>query len=95
MKHNLLLQRTPASGRNAGVQMHMSSPTDRAGYHYTIAKMFATKGDAERCLLYLRKAMEEGYPEIGRVYKENEFSGVRKDPRFTALMEQKPIAIPQ
>lgn len=80
---------------NAGVQMHMASPTDRAGYHYTIAKMFATKGDAERCLLYLRKAMEEGYPEIGKVFKEAEFSGVRKDPRFTALMEQKPLAIPQ
>ncbi|HUR36685.1 MAG TPA: tetratricopeptide repeat protein [Terriglobales bacterium] len=80
---------------NSGVQMHMASPTDRAGYHYTIAKMFAAKGDADRCLLYLRKAMEEGYPDIAKIYKENEFSGVRKDPRFTALMEQKPLAIPQ
>lgn len=80
---------------NAGVQMHMTSPADRAGYHYTIAKMFATRGDAERCLLYLRKAMEEGYPDIAKVYKENEFSGVRKDPRFTALMAQQPPAIPQ
>jgi tetratricopeptide (TPR) repeat protein len=80
---------------NAGVQMHMTSPADRAGYHYTIAKMFATRGDAERCLLYLRKALEEGYPEIGKVYKENEFSGVRKDPRFTALMENKPLPLPQ
>ncbi len=80
---------------NAGVQMHMASPADRAGYHYTIAKMFATRGDADRCLLYLRKAMEEGYPEIGKVYKEEAFTGVRQDPRFTALMEQKPLAIPQ
>ena len=80
---------------NAGIQMHMASPADRAGYHYTIAKMYAAKGDAERCLLYLRKAMEEGYSEISKVYKENEFSAVRKDPRFTALMEQKPLAIPQ
>lgn len=80
---------------NAGVQMHMASPEDRAGYHYTIAKMFATRGDADRCLLYLRKAMEEGYPEIGKVYKEDAFTGVRRDPRFTALMEQRPLAIPQ
>ncbi len=80
---------------NAGVQMHMASPEDRAGYHYTIAKMFASRGDADRCLLYLRKAMEEGYPEIGKVYKEDVFVGVRKDPRFTALMEQKPLALPQ
>ena len=80
---------------SAGIQMHMSSPTDRAGYHYTIAKMFATRGDAERCLLYLRKAMEEGYPDIAKVYKENEFAGIRKDPRFTALMERQPLPIPQ
>jgi tetratricopeptide (TPR) repeat protein len=80
---------------NAGVQMHMASPQDRAGYHYTIAKMFATRGDADRCLLYLRKAMEEGYPEISKVYKEEAFVGVRSDPRFMALMENKPPAIPQ
>lgn len=80
---------------NAGVQMQMASPADRASYHYTIAKMFATRGDADRCLLYLRKAMEEGYPEIHRVYKEEAFTGVRQDPRFIALMEQKPLAIPQ
>jgi tetratricopeptide (TPR) repeat protein len=79
----------------AGVQMQMTSPADRASYHYTIAKIYAAKGDAERCLLYLRKAMEEGYSEITKVYTENEFSVVRKDPRFVALMEQKPPAIPQ
>lgn len=79
----------------AGVQMQMTSPADRASYHYTIAKIYATRGDAEKCLLYLRKALEEGYPEITKVYTENEFSQVRKDPRFVALMEQKPAAIPQ
>ncbi len=79
----------------AGVQMQMTSPADRASYHYTIAKIYAAQGDAEKCLLYLRKAMEEGYPEIGKVYTENEFSVVRKDPRFVALMEQKPPSIPQ
>lgn len=79
----------------AGVQMQMTSPADRASYHYTIAKIFASRGDAERCVLYLRRAMEEGYPEISKVYTENEFSVVRKDPRFTALMEQKPPPLPQ
>jgi tetratricopeptide (TPR) repeat protein len=79
----------------AGIQMHMTSPADRAGYHFTVAKIFASRGDAERCLLYLRRAIEEGYPEIGKVYTESEFAGVRKDPRFTALMEQKPPPLPQ
>jgi len=79
---------------NAGVQMHMASPADRAGYHFTIAKMFATRGDAERCLLYLRKAVEEGYPEIGRVYKDAEFAVVRADPRFAELMQRRDTLAP-
>jgi hypothetical protein len=37
--------------------------------------------------------MEEGYKEIGNVYKDAEFSALRKDPRFAELMSSKPTAI--
>jgi hypothetical protein len=50
-------------------------------------------GVADRSLEYLRKAMEEGYKEIGNVYKDAEFAELRKDPRFTELMSSKPTAI--
>jgi tetratricopeptide (TPR) repeat protein len=78
-----------------GVVAQMSSPSDRAQYSYLLAKMFAESGDLNRSLDYLRKAMEDGYPGIGEVYKEKEFAVLRKDPRFNELMASKPLAIPQ
>jgi hypothetical protein len=38
--------------------------------------------------------MEEGYKDINNVYKDNEFVTLRKDPRFTDLMNARPTAIP-
>ena len=78
----------------AGVSAHMASPADRARFSYVIAKMYAKSGDAERCLLYLKRAMEAGYAGISDVYKDEEFSQVRKDPRFTELMASNPVAVP-
>ena len=51
-------------------------------------------GAPERSLHYLKKAMEEGYKDIKNVYKDNEFSTLRKDPRFAELMASKTLAIP-
>jgi tetratricopeptide (TPR) repeat protein len=79
---------------SGGVSAHLSSPADRALYDYTIAKMYAHLGNAERSLLYLRKAMEEGYPKIDDVFKDKEFASLRKDPRFVELMAARPPAIP-
>ena len=78
----------------SSVSAHMASPADRARYSYVIARMYAHIGDTERSLLYLRKAMEQGYRDIADVYKDEEFATVRKDPRFTALMTAPPPAIP-
>lgn len=77
----------------AGIAAQMSKPEDRAHYDYVIAKLYAKGGNADRSLEYLRKALEEGYKSINNVYKDEEFSGIRKDPRFTALMSVRPPAI--
>jgi tetratricopeptide (TPR) repeat protein len=79
----------------AGVQAQLPSPDDRARYDYVLAKLYAKMGVAERSLRYLRKAMEEGYKDIGDVYKDSEFAELRKDPRFAELMAAKPTAIPE
>ena len=72
----------------------LMSPQDRASYSYILAKMYAKDGQMDRALLYLRRAMEEGYKDIKQVYQDEEFAKLRKDERFTALMSQPPPAIP-
>lgn len=79
----------------AGVQLHMASPEDRARYEYVLAKMFALRGDADRCLMYLKKAMEEGFKVADSFQKDREFAGFRKDPRFVALLAHAPTPLPE
>lgn len=79
----------------AGVMAQLPSPEDRAHYDYVLAKLYAKMGENERSLHYLRKAMEDGYKEIRDVYKDEEFTQLRKDPRFTELMAAKPPSIPE
>ena len=80
---------------HSGVLAQMSSPGDRAHFYYVLARLYAQSGIADRSLQYLRRAMEEGYKGIDDVYKDAEFAGLRKDPRFTELMAARPVAIPE
>jgi tetratricopeptide (TPR) repeat protein len=80
---------------HAGVLAQMSSPGDRAHFYYVLAKLYAKSGITDRSLQYLRRAMEEGYKGINDVYKDTEFAGLRKDPRFTELMAARPVGIPE
>jgi tetratricopeptide (TPR) repeat protein len=77
----------------AGVMAQLPSPEDRARYDYVLAKLYARTGVPDRSLHYLKKAMEEGYKDIKNVYKDEEFSALRKDPRFTELMAAKTLPI--
>lgn len=77
----------------AGVQAQLPSPEDRAHYDYTVARLYAKMGLSERSLEYLKKAMEEGYKDFKNVYKDVEFTSLRKDPRFTELVSTKVQAI--
>ncbi len=79
----------------AGVLALLPSPEDRARYDYVLAKLYAKAGEPDRSLRYLKKAREEGYKDIKNVYKDNEFSTLRKDPRFAELMAAKTPAIPE
>ena len=76
-----------------GISARMGSPEDRAQFSFVMARLFASAGDMDRALHYLRAAMEEGYPKIEDVYRETEFAPVLKDDRFLALMKDRPVAI--
>lgn len=70
----------------SGVQAQLPSPEDRARYDYTVAKLYAKMGFSDRSLEYLRRAREDGYKDLKDVYKDVEFTQLRKDPRFAELM---------
>jgi len=95
--YNRAVQLDPAVFENSshvGIAAQMSSPEDRAHFEYVLAKLFAKQGDSDRSLLYLKRALEEGYKGIDNVYKDPEFAHLRSDARFTQLMADRPTAIP-
>jgi tetratricopeptide (TPR) repeat protein len=77
-----------------GIMAQSSSPEDRATFSFMVAKMYAQAGDLDHSFEYLRKAMEEGYKNIKKVYTDSEFATLRTDKRFEELMSQKPQPIP-
>jgi len=78
-----------------GVQAQLPSPEDRARYDYTVAKLYAKMGLPDRSLEYLRKAMEEGYKDFQNVYKDAEFTELRKDKRFAQLVATRTPPLPE
>lgn len=76
-----------------GISARMSSPEDRAQFSFIMARLFASAGDTDRALHFLRAAIEEGYPKIDDVYRDKEFEPVRGDQRFVALMKDRPVAL--
>jgi tetratricopeptide (TPR) repeat protein len=77
-----------------GIMAQATSPEDRAAFSFMVAKMYAQAGDFDHSLEYLRKAMEDGYKDINKVYTDSEFATMRTDKRFEELMAQRPQAIP-
>jgi tetratricopeptide (TPR) repeat protein len=69
-----------------GVTAQISSPEERARYDYMLAKIYARLGNVEQCLHCLKRAKEGGYRNMGNVYKDEEFSRLRQDPRLTEIV---------
>jgi len=79
---------------SGGVAIKLATHGDRAYFHYVIAKMYGSKGDAVHCRLYLSKATEEGYPHVQDALKDEEFSSLRKDPEFVEFVRSlKPTSL--
>jgi tetratricopeptide (TPR) repeat protein len=66
----------------AGIVAQISSPEERARYSYMLAKIYAKRGDVDGCLQCLRKAKEEGYRDLANVYKDEDFSRMRENPKL-------------
>jgi tetratricopeptide (TPR) repeat protein len=63
---------------------------DRGRFYFLLAKSFAEAGNLERCLIYLRKAKDEGYKELSAVKSDPSFAAVLKDPAIQEVLAPKP-----
>jgi tetratricopeptide (TPR) repeat protein len=73
-----------------GVLLQERSVTERAKFHYYLAKMYAKSGRDDLAMLYIRKSLEEGFKDRNKYMEENEFAKLRELPEFVELMKLQP-----
>jgi tetratricopeptide (TPR) repeat protein len=73
-----------------GVLLQERSVQEKAKYHYYLARIYAKSGNHERALLYLRKALEEGFKEREKLMEDSEFATMRELPEFKQLVAAEP-----
>jgi tetratricopeptide (TPR) repeat protein len=79
------------NGRNGSV-LQDRSVEDKGLFAFTMAKSFAGTGDAAHCAGYLRRALDEGYTNMAKVYSDPDFAGVLTDPDVQAVLSLIPAA---
>ena len=73
-----------------GVLLQERGIAERAKFHFYLAKTYAKAGATERALLYIRKALEEGFKEREKFKEEPEFAKLQELPEFQQLMASEP-----
>lgn len=63
-----------------GTMVEDRSVSNHGLFFFTMAKVYAQKGDAAHCAEYLRKSLDEGYKELGKVATDPAFKDVINDP---------------
>jgi tetratricopeptide (TPR) repeat protein len=65
-----------------------SSREQRIAMNYFVAATFARVGKQEQALIYLRKAMDEGFKDRKRLDEDKDFATLRTTPEFQHLLDQ-------
>ena len=78
-----------SNSRNGSI-LQDRSVGDRGRFYFLLAKSFAEAGNLERCLIYLRKAKDEGYKELSAVKSDPSFAAALKDPAIQEVLAPKP-----
>jgi tetratricopeptide (TPR) repeat protein len=79
------------STSRTGSLLQDRSVSDRGRFYYLLAKSFAEAGNVDRCLLYLRKAKDEGYKSLADLKTDPAFSSVVKLPAIQEILAPKPV----
>jgi len=81
--------------RSGTVIQDRSISADRAKFYFLLAKSFAQSGNVDRCVVYLRKAKDEGYQDLNAVKTDPAFASVLNDPSVQELLVVPPPAATQ
>ena len=87
-----------------GIDPKVLSPESRWGrwstpvwpmwnYYFYMAKAFASKGDAEDAVRYLRRALEDGFTDRKQIESDPDFQKISQYPAYVELMRNPPVAI--
>jgi tetratricopeptide (TPR) repeat protein len=73
-----------------GTELQDRTVTDRARYHFELAKLYAKSGKQELALQYLRRALEEGLKDKVKMTQAPEFAELSKTDEFKQIMTLEP-----
>ena len=73
-----------------GAMLQEHSVSERAKFHYYLAKTYAKAGMNELALQYLRKCLEEGFGERKRLMQDPEFVTLRTQDAFQQIVKSEP-----
>jgi len=62
-------------------------------FYFYMAKAFASVGDEENAVRYLRRALEDGFNDRKRIDEDPDFKKISKSPAFIELMRNPPVGI--
>jgi tetratricopeptide (TPR) repeat protein len=79
------------NGNRTGSVLQDRSVTDRGRFYYMLAKSFAQAGNMDRCIIYLRKAKDEGYKDLMAAKTDPDFAAVLKIPAVQEILAPKPV----
>ena len=75
----------------SGSVLQDRSVEDRGKFYFLLAKSFAQAGNLERCIIYLRKAKDEGYKELASAKTDPAFAVMLKEPAIQEVLAPKQV----
>ena len=68
-----------------GTMLQDRTVSNHGLFFFTMARVYAVKGDAENCAAYLRKSLDEGYKDLIKAKTDPAFKTVLGDPGVQAV----------
>jgi tetratricopeptide (TPR) repeat protein len=73
-----------------GVLIQQQTVEERAKYHMFLARTYAMAGMDDHALIYIRKALEEGFKEKKKLENDPAFAHLKELPEFKELLAMEP-----